>query len=111
MRPESGRSWARLAFGVPALFLAYFFLYPLVRVFWLSLGGEGWSDAFTKARFLRAGWFTLWQATLSTVFTVAAALPLTWVVSRFSFPGKAVTKAFVTIPFVLPTVVVGAAFL
>ena len=111
MRPRSRRLWAWLAFGVPVLFLAYFFLYPLARVFWLSLGGEGWADAFTKARFLKAGWFTLWQATLSTVLTVAAALPLTWVVSRFSFPGKSIINAFVTIPFVLPTVVVGAAFL
>ena len=77
----------------------------------MSLSGEGWADAFTRPRFIRAAWFTLWQASLSTVLTVAAALPLTWVVSRFAFPGKSIVRAFVTIPFVLPTVVVGAAFL
>ena len=100
-----------LAFAIPALFLSYFFLYPLARILWLSLGGDGWAEAFTRPRFIEAAWFTLWQASLSTVLTVAAALPLTWVVSRFNFPGKPLVRAFVTIPFVLPTVVVGAAFL
>ena len=100
-----------LAFAVPALFLSYFFLYPLARILWLSLGGDGWIEAFTRPRFIEAAWFTLWQASLSTVLTVTAALPLTWVVSRFNFPGKGLVRAFVTIPFVLPTVVVGAAFL
>jgi thiamine transport system permease protein len=100
-----------LAFAIPALFLGYFFLYPLARILWLSLGGDGWSDAFTRPRFVEAAWFTLWQASLSTVLTVAAAMPLTWVLSRFNFRGKALVRAFVTIPFVLPTVVVGAAFL
>ncbi len=108
MRSRRGIS---LAFAVPALFLAYFFLYPLARILWLSLGGDGWADAFTRPRFIEAAWFTLWQASLSTVLTVAAALPLTWVLSRFNFHGKALVRAFVTIPFVLPTVVVGAAFL
>ena len=102
---------AALTFALPAFFLGYFFLYPLLRIFWLSLAGEGWLDAFTRPRFIEAAWFTLWQATVSTVLTVVAALPLTWALSRFTFRGKPLVKAFVTIPFVLPTVVVGAAFL
>ena len=77
-----------LAFAIPALFLSYFFLYPLARILWLSLGGDGWAEAFTRPRFIEAAWFTLWQASLSTVLTVAAAMPLTWVLSRFNFPGK-----------------------
>ena len=40
------------------------------------MSGDGWADAFTRPRFIEAAWFTLWQATLSTVLTVAAALPL-----------------------------------
>jgi thiamine transport system permease protein len=100
-----------VTFGVPALFLGYFFLYPLARIMALSLGEGGWVATFTRPRFIEAAWFTLWQAALSTVLTVLAALPLTWVVSRFNFPAKPLIKAVVTIPFVLPTVVVGAAFL
>jgi thiamine transport system permease protein len=107
-----GRRWTTaLVLGLPVLFLGYFFLYPLTRILWLSLSSAGWTEAFTRPRFIEAAWFTLWQATLSTLLTVVAALPLTWVVSRFDFPGKALVRALVTIPFVLPTVVVGAAFL
>ena len=109
LRPRT--STATLRFVIPVLFLGYFFLYPLGRIMWLSLSGGGWIEGLTRPRFLEAAWFTLWQATVSTVLTVAAASPLTWVVSRFNFRGKAIVKAFVTIPFVLPTVVVGAAFL
>ncbi|HKY46498.1 MAG TPA: iron ABC transporter permease [Acidimicrobiia bacterium] len=111
MRAGRPRSGTALLLVLPILFLGYFFLYPLIRILWLSLGGEGWIDAFTRRRFIEAAWFTLWQASLSTVLTVMAALPLTWVVSRFNFRGKSLVRAFVTIPFVLPTVVVGAAFL
>jgi len=111
MKPRSRPVGTALTLALPLLFLAYFFLYPLIRILWLSLSGEGWADAFTRPRFIEAAWFTLWQATLSTIITVAAALPLTWVVSRFNFRGKALVRAFVTVPFVLPTVVVGAAFL
>ena len=111
MKARSRSFGSGLALGLPVLFLGYFFVYPLIRILWLSLSSQGWTDAFTRPRFIEAAWFTLWQASLSTVLTVVAALPLTWVVSRFNFRGKALVRALVTIPFVLPTVVVGAAFL
>jgi thiamine transport system permease protein len=53
----------------------------------------------------------LWQAALSTVLTVAVGLPAAYVVARFEFPGRRLFRAFVTVPFVLPTVVVATAFL
>jgi thiamine transport system permease protein len=111
MKARSRSFGSGLALGLPVFFLGYFFVYPLIRILWLSLSSQGWTDAFTRPRFIEAAWFTLWQASLSTVLTVVTALPLTWVVSRFNFRGKALVRAFVTIPFVLPTVVVGAAFL
>ncbi len=55
-------------------------------------------------------WFTVWQATVSTVLTVAVALPGAYVLARYEFRGRAVVRALVTVPFVLPTVVVGSAF-
>ncbi|HEX2421021.1 MAG TPA: iron ABC transporter permease, partial [Acidimicrobiia bacterium] len=39
------------------------------------------------------------------------SFPLTWALSRFNFRGKQLVRALVTIPFVLPAVVVGASFL
>ena len=38
------------------------------------------------------------------------ALPGAYVLARYEFPGRRVVRALVTVPFVLPTVVVGSAF-
>jgi len=60
--------------------------------------------------YARTLWFTTWQAAVSTLLTLALALPGAFVFARYRFPGKKLLKAFTTIPFVLPTVVVAAAF-
>ncbi len=104
----------RLALAlIPALFLGYLFVYPLVRIIGLSLGAGSLgavADLFAEPRLRQSAWFTVWQAGLSTVLTLLAALPLTAVIARFDFPGRALVRALVTVPFVLPTVVVAAAF-
>ena len=56
-------------------------------------------------------WFTVWQAIASTALTLAVALPAAYVLGRFAFPGRALVRALVVVPFVLPTVVVALAFL
>lgn len=104
------RFWPALTIGLPALFIGYLFVYPVGRILWISLSSAGFVEVFESARFRQAAWFTLWQAILSTVLTVIAALPLTWAISRFSFRGREAIRALVTVPFALPTVVVGAAF-
>ena len=55
-------------------------------------------------------WFTLWQATLSTALTLLLGLPGAYLLARFEFPGKSLLQALTGIPFVLPTLVVAAAF-
>ncbi|MBI3286791.1 MAG: iron ABC transporter permease, partial [Chloroflexi bacterium] len=54
--------------------------------------------------------FTVWQATLSTLLTLLVALPAAHVFAKYTFPGKAFLQALTTIPFVMPAVVVAAAF-
>lgn len=106
----SGRVWLVLP---PLLFLGYFFFYPLGRILWVALAGSETnpvSSIWSTGRLVEALWFTLWQATLSTVLTLLAAWPLTWVMARYDFRGKSLLLAGITVPFVLPTVVVGAAF-
>lgn len=102
--------WAAVA-AVPAVFIGYFFLYPVARVLLLGLAELGVGFDAVGARLARVGWFTLWQAVVSTVLTLIAAAPLTWAVSTYRFPGRRLATALVTVPFVLPTVVVGTAFL
>ncbi len=101
--------WVALV-APPLLFLGYFFLYPVVRILLIGLAETGAGSTGLQTRLLRVGWFTLWQAIVSTVLTFLAAAPLTWAISVFRFPGRRLAMALVTVPFVLPTVVVGAAF-
>jgi thiamine transport system permease protein len=99
-----------LVAAVPAIFIGYFFLYPLARILVLGLSELEWGSDGVEARLLQIGWFTLWQALLSTALTLILAAPMTWAVSQYEFRGRKVATALVTVPFVLPTVVVGTAF-
>ncbi|WP_205752505.1 ABC transporter permease [Cryptosporangium phraense] len=97
---------------VPLAFLAVFFAYPVASLVGLGLGGDGPGlGLLTDSGVRHVLWFTVWQAVASTVLTVLVALPGAAVLARFDLPGRAVIRALVTVPFVLPTVVVGAAFL
>lgn len=101
---------------VPLAFLLVFFFYPLGSIFVVSFTPEGQfdlstlSELVTSSYYLETLWFTIWQAVLSTVLTLALALPGAYVFARFRFPGKQILLALATLPFVLPTVVVAAAF-
>ena len=46
-----------------------------------------------------------------TAFSLLVGLPAAWVFARFTFPGRRLLRALFAVPFVLPTVVVAAAFL
>ncbi|MEZ5255798.1 MAG: hypothetical protein R2705_02535 [Ilumatobacteraceae bacterium] len=88
-----------------------FFAWPLVTLFSTGVTGDGIRALFQKPAIRSVAWFTLWQAMASTALTVAVGLIPAYVVARYRFPGRRAFLAVVTVPFVLPTVVVGAAFL
>jgi thiamine transport system permease protein len=64
----------------------------------------------TSASIRDVVWFTIWQAGLSTLLTLLFGLPGAYLLARFDFRGKALIQALTGIPFVLPTLVVAAAF-
>ncbi len=103
-------------FALPLLFLALFFFYPLISIFGVSLAPEGQLDLSGFAELVASPyyrdtlWFTMWQAALSTLLTLALAIPGAYVFTRFRFSGKSLLLSLATLPFVLPTVVVAAAF-
>ena len=114
MGSDPSRAWRALAYGVPLAFLALFFLYPLAAIVDRGLrsgGGESASAVLTDPLTREVVWFTLWQALASTVLTLVVALPATYAIGRFRFPGRGLVRALVLVPFVLPTVVVALAFL
>ncbi|CAL9599689.1 hypothetical protein SUDANB174_05360 [Streptomyces sp. enrichment culture] len=103
--------------AVPVAFFAVFFAYPVAAIVARGLDVDGgWrlgriGDVLAQSDVRHVLWFTTWQALASTALTLLVALPGAYVFARFDFPGKQVLRAVVTVPFVLPTVVVGTAFL
>ncbi|MFE5189407.1 ABC transporter permease [Streptomyces sp. NPDC056628] len=103
--------------AVPVAFFAVFFAYPVAAIVARGLNVDGaWRfgrlwDVLGQSDIRHVLWFTTWQALASTALTLLIALPGAYVFARFDFPGKQVLRAVVTVPFVLPTVVVGTAFL
>lgn len=101
---------------VPLLFLAVFFLYPLFAIFEFSLFQDEQLDLSGFVRLVSSSYyrdtlvFTIFQASLSTILTITLALPAAYVFTRYKFPGKSLLLSLATLPFVLPTVVVAAAF-
>ncbi len=103
--------------ALPAAFFAVFFAYPVLTIVGRGLRADGswqWgraAEVLGDSGLLHVLWFTVWQAAASTALTLLIALPGAYVFARYEFPGKRLLRAVVTVPFVLPTVVVGSAFL
>lgn len=111
--------WTRLAsllYLLPIGFLALFYVYPLAALFDLSLRPAGALDLSAFIRLFSSDYyigtlaFTIYQALISTLATLALALPCAFVFARYDFPGKSLLLSLATLPFVLPTVVVALAF-
>ncbi|HPX66059.1 MAG TPA: iron ABC transporter permease [Anaerolineaceae bacterium] len=105
--------WQTLLLWVlPLAFLLIFFYQPLVAIFRLVFSAQfsqGWK-LFRWSQITKPLAFTLYQATLSTVLTLVLGLPAAYLFARFDFAGRKFLRVLITIPFILPTVVVAAAF-
>ena len=101
---------------LPLVFLLVFYFYPLFEILRVSLWPEGGFSVEPLRGLLAGGYlfrlagFSAWQALLSTLLTLLAGLPAAYVFARYRFRGKTLLRALATVPFVLPTVVVAAAF-
>jgi len=95
----------------PAVGLAVFYAWPFVNLIVEAIDAESVRAVFGRQRTWSIVWFTLWQAAVSTAVTVVVGLAPAWAVARFDFPGRRLLLSLLTAVFVLPTVVMGAAFL
>jgi thiamine transport system permease protein len=100
---------------VPLAFLALFYFYPLGNILSISFSrGERLAGTFLQAITSeiakRVLWFTIWQATVSTLLTLLVGLPGAFLLARYDFRGKSLIRALTGIPFVMPTLVVAVAF-
>jgi thiamine transport system permease protein len=102
----------RALFLVPIAFLIAFYFYPLAAIFQMSFAGDlrGLAEFAGDAYYARVLGFTFLQAALSTLLTLIAALPAAYIFARYDFRGASLLRALTTIPFLMPTIVVAAAF-
>ena len=94
---------------VPLLFVGVVFYWPVTQVSLLGASGN-WLARLVEPNTLGVVWFTIWQAALSTVITVIIAIPGAYLLYRRSFPGQQLVRALITVPFVLPSIVVAVGF-
>lgn len=108
---------------IPVGFLVAFFVWPSASIIGLGLvnGPSGDASAvdsiasiftrvFADSDVQAALWFTTWQAAVSTIATLALATPAAYVLYRKSLRGSQFYRAVITIPLVLPTIVVAIIF-
>ncbi len=104
--------WGGVAIAVVAMLVAV----PLVAVLVRTVRPEGAIDLEAFGRILSSPrtWrllaVTVAQAAASCAVTLMIGLPVSWVLARFSFRGRTLLRTVATVPFVLPSVVIGTAF-
>ncbi len=117
-RSQAWRSNLRLLglWVLPLAFLGLFFFYPLRSILAYSFARSQGETApllfqtLTAPSLWRVLGFTTYQAVLSTLLTLLFGLPGAYLLARYRFRGKSVLLALTGIPFVMPTLVVAAAF-
>ncbi|CAN5656321.1 ABC transporter permease [soil metagenome] len=93
---------------LPALLGVLFLVLPmaalLIRVPWSSLG-----SLLAEPEVRQALRLSVASASLATLISLVLGVPLAWVLARTRVRGRAVLRALVTVPLVLPPVVGGVA--
>ncbi len=83
-----------------AVAIPVFILLTTAAILWVAEPGKGLSPSDWAA--VR---FTLWQALLSSIFSVALAIPVARALARQRFPGRGVLITLLGAPFLLPVIV------
>ncbi len=104
------------AASVPLVFLAVFFGWPVIALVGRGFVTDGaldfsaFAEVLSTPRTWRLVGYTLAQGVVGTVLALLLGIPGAYVLYRCTFKGRMWVRGFVTVPFVLPTVVVGVAF-
>ncbi|MBY8992917.1 MAG: iron ABC transporter permease [Candidatus Heimdallarchaeota archaeon] len=115
---QSGKKTLRiLSLLAPIVLIVLFLLFPVFSVLISSfVDGDGFTfqylggilrDVFYYKLFA----FTFSQATLSTVVSLIIGIPIGYFFGKYEFKGRKILLTFFTVPFVLPSVLVGMGFL
>ncbi len=102
---------------VIVLFFLFFFYVPLTRILKFSFIEQGkltldyFSDVINSPMNRSALIFSFYQAFLSTIICLVIGLPASYFLAKYEFRGKKVLINLLTIPFVLPPIVVLLGFI
>lgn len=111
-----GRITTIVLYGAVLVFLSLFCLFPIFSVIESGLiDGRAFRldvllEVFRSERTRGVIEFTVLQAVISTIVTVAAALPGAYLLTRYRFKGRSVLMSLTTVPFVLPPLVLAIGF-
>jgi molybdate transport system permease protein len=98
------------AFAFPAILALLVLVVPLVglivRAPWSDIGSE-----LTAPEVRQALWLSITTSLWATGLAIVFGVPLAWVLARLEFRGRAVLRALIVLPMVLPPVVGGVALL
>ncbi|MFZ8925495.1 MAG: ABC transporter permease, partial [Candidatus Nanopelagicales bacterium] len=95
--------------ALPLAIVAAFVIVPVVAVVTAGMGAEALATLTAASTWKIIG-YTAAQAVASTLLSVLIALPIAYALYRRDLRGRRALLAIITVPFVLPTVVVGLAF-
>ncbi|NHK31236.1 MAG: iron ABC transporter permease [Asgard group archaeon] len=105
-------------FGVvlPIILIILFLLFPVISVLISSVydgtkfSFEFLGTIFSDTLYYYIFGFTFSQALLSTIITLLVGIPIGYVFGKYEFRGRKILLAIFTVPFILPTVLVGMGF-
>lgn len=104
------RALASVVTALAASLLLLFLTVPVVHL--VAAGGiRGLSELATDGELRGALALTAWTATTATLIGVAGGTPLSYVLVRRAFPGRAIVAALLDIPLLIPHPVAGIALL
>lgn len=104
------RQFARWLALLPVAMVALFVIAPTVNIFVSTFKVES-LDILRTTPIHRVIWFTTWQALVSTAVAITLALPVAFIIANFKFKTQRLFVGAISVPFILPSIVVGAAFL
>ena len=102
---QRGTVWAI----IPLAAVTALVVVPVIAVVIAGLNAQSLSE-FTDSTTWRIVAYTAFQALVSTALSIGLAMPAAYALYRLSMPGRRTLLAVLTLPFILPTVVVGLAF-
>lgn len=99
----------KLLWAIPFVFMGLAFYLPLYSVLRLGFGDHFISGEPGVIAVWPVLFFTFWQAAVSTLICLVLGIPAAYIFYRRSFYGSNLLRSIITVPFMLPSLVVAMA--